>query len=411
MSEKSFDPITSKFYIRSIFNLPIFSLTLLFLLTGISFTIRAQEEQPPKKDQKAVNISSHILREQRTLWIYTPRDYNTSNEKYPVMYLLDPDQNFAYVTELERFLSDRYRMPQMIVVGIVNNDRKKDFTPIHSLIFDGKIDSSLATTGGGKDFLSFVKTELIPYIDTNYRTQDYRILSGHSLGGLFALYAKKEEPTLFHSEILISPAIYGRNIEILSTLSEFFKKYSNISGYMSLSLGDEPGGRLAVDSIVSQLKQYAPTSFKWQYNTYPNEDHFSVGYKSMYDGLRFIYKDWFLNPLDTSEVKSYQDIHRHFQNLSKLYGYQIKPSEDFLNDAGYQRLGSEHTDQAIEIFTQNVRSHPNSSNAYDSLAEAYFTKGNYKMALENYKKSVSLNQDNENGKTMIKKITDQLALK
>lgn len=375
------------------------------LLINLSAYALAQSDELPKRDQKMVIMTSKILNEKRTLWIYTPSNYEGSNEKYPVLYLLDPDQNFAYVTELERFLSDRYRIPQLIIIGIVNKDRIKDFTPIHSLIFNDKIDNSLASTGGGGNFLNFVKDELIPYVDKNYRTQAYRILSGHSLGGLFAVYCKEEAPDLFQSEIVISPAIYGGNTEILNRFPDFLKNHPKLSGVMSVSLGDEPGGKITIDSLISHLKRFAPKTFNWQYNSYPNEDHFSVGYKSMYDGLRFIYKDWFINPRDTTSVQSYQNIEKHFQKLSVQFGYEIQPGEDFMNEAGYQRLNQGNIDQAIEIFTQNTKNNPASSNAHDSLGEAYFLKENNKAALDHYKKSVFLNPKNENGIKMIKRLT------
>ncbi|PSK93140.1 alpha/beta hydrolase-fold protein [Taibaiella chishuiensis] len=367
---------------------------------------RAQDDLPHREQEQKV-IHSTVLKEQRSLWIYTPANYTASGEKYPVLYLLDPDQNFAYVTELERFLSDRYRIPQLIIVGIVNNDRKKDFTPVHSLLFEGKTDSSLATTGGGKNFLNFIKDELIPYIDTNYRTQPYRILSGHSLGGLFTIYCKIAAPKLFQSQIVISPAIYGGNMVILGQFSRFLEEHSRLQGYLSLSLGNEPGGKLAADSIAVELKRSAPASFKWQYNSYLNEDHFSVGYKSMYDGLRFIFADWFIGPQGVGSVRSYQDIAAHFSRLSLQYGYPIQPSEDFMNECGYQLLHKGHVDQAIEIFARNVKNHPGSSNAYDSLGEAYYLKGEMSHALESYQKSLQLNPQNRNGAFMISKIMDQ----
>lgn len=337
--------------------------------------VYGQGDDLPIRDQTKIILQSKILNEKRVLWIYTPTSYSTSNEKYPVLYLLDPDLNFAYVTELEKFLSDRYRIPQLIIVGIVNTDRVRDFTPIHSLIFNGKVDSSLLNTGGGNNFLAFVKDEVIPYVEKNYRTEPYRILEGHSLGGLFAIYCKESTPELFQSEIVISPAIYGGNLQILSQFATFMYQHPKLSGYMPVSIGDEPGGKLAVDSLIRQLKTSAPASFKWQFTAYPSEDHFSVGYKSMYDGLRFIYSDWFINPQDTNAVKSYKDIEQHFAFLSKQYGYKIMPGEDFINDCGYQRLNGGHIEQAIEIFRENIKNHPNSSNVYDSMGEAYMKNG------------------------------------
>ncbi len=58
----------------------------------------------------------------------------------------------------------------------------------------------------------------------------------------------------------------------------------------------------------------------------------------------------------------------------------IQPAEDFMNECGYQRLNGGHIDQAIEIFVQNVKNHPGSSNAYDSLGEAYYLKNDLKNA-------------------------------
>ncbi|QNK61207.1 tetratricopeptide repeat protein [Pedobacter sp. PAMC26386] len=75
-----------------------------------------------------------------------------------------------------------------------------------------------------------------------------------------------------------------------------------------------------------------------------------------------------------------------------------------MNDCGYQRLSCGDTDQAIEIFRQNAKNHPGSSNAYDSLGEAFLKKGNKALALENYKKSVELNPNNERGKEILQKI-------
>ena len=124
----------------------------------------------------------------------------------------------------------------------------------------------------------------------------------------------------------------------------------------------------------------------------------------MYDGLRFIYSDWFMNPQDTNAVKSYKDIEQHFAFLSKQYGYKITPGEDFMNDCGYQRLNGGHIEQAIEIFRENINNHPNSSNVYDSMGEAYMKSEEQELAIKNYEKSLLLNPRNDNAKEMLKKL-------
>ena len=61
--------------------------------------------------------------------------------------------------------------------------------------------------GGIAHFIQFMKNELIPYIETHYRTDPYRIFSGHSLGGLCVLYAFIHEPELFNAYIGISSSV------------------------------------------------------------------------------------------------------------------------------------------------------------------------------------------------------------
>jgi len=110
----------------------------------------------------------------------------------------------------------------MIVVAIVNVDRGRDFTPIYAKRTDDSPDSNkvVPSEGAGK-FLRYIADEVLPYIDTHYRVQPYRILAGHSLGGLFALYAKETRLNLFPATILTSPAIFGVHDRIINNISPF----------------------------------------------------------------------------------------------------------------------------------------------------------------------------------------------
>lgn len=85
-----------------------------------------------------------------------------------------------------------------------------------------------------------------------------------------------------------------------------------------------------------------------------------------------------------------------------IYRYDV--SEQEINALGYKLLGGDKTDEAIEIFKLNVSEHPKSWNVYDSLGEAYMKRGKNELAIENYRKSLELNPNNENGKDMLKKL-------
>lgn len=66
-------------------------------------------------------------------------------------------------------------------------------------------------------------------------------------------------------------------------------------------------------------------------------------------------------------------------------------TENELNNYGYNLLGNNQADKAIEIFTLNTQKHPTSANCWDSLGEGYAIKGDKKNAIANFKKALSMN--------------------
>ncbi|MGS2763676.1 alpha/beta hydrolase-fold protein [Sinomicrobium sp. M5D2P9] len=370
----------------------------------LPFVTYSQLDSIPVNNDKAFLIHSKELNEPRSIWIHLPADYYSTKKSYPVLYVLDGEGHFKYVSDLVDYLSgyDRNRTPEMIVVAIPNVDRGRDLTPVQ--LFNGKTRQvETSDTDGGYDFLQFIQNELVPYVNTNYRTAPYRILAGHSLAGLFSLYTKVTSPDLFNVTILMSPAIDidSGNTKILDDFQSFLKNHQNLSDRFFISIGNE--NTRAVDAIVKQLRKFAPKSMDWNFKKYEDENHFSVTYKSMFDALKFIYKDWFIDNYATTNM-TYDEIRSHFDKLSEEFGYTIVPGEDFMNNYGYKQLRSNNIDDAIKIFKQNIQNYPGSWNVYDSMGEAYMKKGKRQLAIENYEKSIALNPDNEDGKEMLKKL-------
>jgi CubicO group peptidase (beta-lactamase class C family) len=92
--------------------------------------------------------------------------------------------------------------------------------------------------------------------------------------------------------------------------------------------------------------------------------------------------------------------------------YQTKESETdvleyLLIRKGYEELSLNKFEEAIGIFKMNCIANPNSFNAFDSLAEAFMNKGDKKLAIKNYEKSLQLDPTNENAMDMIKKMKKQ----
>ena len=145
------------------------------------------------------SIHSTILAEDRPYFVYAPP--LTPNSRWPVIIVLDGDAHFHHLTGVTSFLAANGRMPQAYVVAVPNTtDRTHDLTPITR-------DTAFPTAGGADRMLSFLVDELLPEIDRRYATIPYRVLVGHSFGGLFALNAWLSRPEAFQAYVAISPSL------------------------------------------------------------------------------------------------------------------------------------------------------------------------------------------------------------
>ena len=167
---------------------------------------------------KSINIKSAILKETRTINVYLPLNYRKDSLKqYPVIYLLDgsKDEDFIHVSGIVQFGSFSWinMVPESIVVGIGNVDRKRDFTyPSHN-----KLDQKeFPTAGGSQDFIRFLEKELKPFIFASYRTTDASTIIGQSLGGLLATEILLKNPALFTNYIIVSPSLWWDDEKLLT---------------------------------------------------------------------------------------------------------------------------------------------------------------------------------------------------
>jgi len=104
-----------------------------------------------------------------------------------------------------------------------------------------------------------------------------------------------------------------------------------------------------------------------------------------------------------------EELHsKGFDHAAEIYAaFQkqdpgFKLDEEFINEWGYDLMHADHLPEALEIFKLNVTLHPDSANAYDSLGEAYMKAGDKQQAIENYRKSLEKNPENENAKEKLK---------
>jgi predicted alpha/beta superfamily hydrolase len=317
------------------------------------------------------SIYSNILQEERSIKVILPDSYKPgSSEKYEVIYLTDGEWVAELFPFIYRFAKGENYVPPAIIVALPNtyinnaNQRDRDFLPVHV--------ESPAISGGGDKFISFLKDELIPYIDKTYPTNGTNSLYGHSYGGLFAVYTLLSEPELFLTYYATDPPLGWNNDYVIKLASERLDKLPPDKILWIAGINETYKG-MGIDRMDSVLKHKAPQSLHWKVATFPNEKHNSVRLKAMYDGIKFSYSGY-----------SGGAIQFHPMNGIVL---KDKPATIFLidnyPDLRYTLDGSEPDRTSPEADSRIILNGPaqlvlksfSASGKYDLMAKGDFTPG------------------------------------
>ena len=336
------------------------TIALLIYTSGLTYA----QDLPGKRD----SIYSEALKEKRIIQVLLPKEYKSEpNSKYDVAYLLDGEDNITLLAQIQQFAQKEKQVPPLIIVAICNTNRSRDFTPTPL--------KKIPLSGGAANFLSFLKTELVPYINKTYPVNGENILCGHSLGGLFSMYTLLSESQLFSSYILADPSFWYDGdytnklaIQKLGTLSGLKKTL-----YISGREGDMQ--EMGISSLDSVLKLHAPKDLLCKVVAYENENHGSVKLKSMYDGLRLVYAGYkrkdepiSYRPMNGIVLKGKPYVVQNFSSL---------PDIRFTTD------GSIPIPTSAKMERENMFSGPvqlniksfNRKAAYDKLAKGKFILG------------------------------------
>jgi len=369
--------------------------TLLLLVISLSSTsiLSAQREYDLVQTTE-VMIESSILDEMRFASIYLPPNYEKGSQKYPVLYLLDGRTHLHHASGAVSFLSNMGIIPQMIVVAVHNVDRNRDFSPVH--------DERIPTSGGADKFLSYLSSELSPYMKDNYRVSDFSILMGHSFGGTFVSYTLLTKPKLFDAYIAISPYNHYADNYIVEEAKIKLKSEYKGQKYFYMTVGDEPDYFSALDEFSSLIKEKSGDAIDFKYEKMESENHGTIPYLSLFNGLKFVFSDWQLTRDKLGEGLDAVDA--HYKRVSSKYGMKINAPENIINLLGYNYLQNGDIEMAIEVFIENVKRYSKSPNVYDSLGEAYENDNQLELAEKNYKKAFELGTKQSNVNTPIYKI-------
>ena len=182
--------------------------TLLFLLIICICIDLYSQEHSFSKQVSTFEIDAPQLGGKKKIWMYLPKGYIKSKQKYPVIYMHDAqnlfDKKTSYAGEWAVDETLDSINAQIIVVGIAHGNEKRleELTPfVHSKHGGGKADL----------YLDFIVQTLKPHIDIKYRTKKSAkntCIFGSSLGGLASMYAVLKYPATFGKAGLFSPSFW-----------------------------------------------------------------------------------------------------------------------------------------------------------------------------------------------------------
>ena len=262
---------------------------------ALAQSARSAETDDPFVIGERQEIFSEILDETRQLIVGVPGDYDSNQEAYPVLYLLDGNSHFHHTTATADYLARNGRIPRTIVVAIPNTDRTRDLTPsAHS----PEAAESFPTHGGADTFLRFISDELMPWMGEHYRTRSHATLIGHSFGGLFALHALVSRPDVFDAYVAISPSLQWDEQRLVKQADTMFARTPELTADLYMTVGNEGGTLLGgVRKFSGVLDEHAPRGFRWAFQLMEEETHGSVPLRSTQQGLEAVLAGWYLHDI------------------------------------------------------------------------------------------------------------------
>ncbi|HWJ12913.1 MAG TPA: alpha/beta hydrolase-fold protein [Gemmatimonadaceae bacterium] len=340
----------------------------------IAVAVLALTTSPPG-ETRVVRIPSKILGEERVVHVSLPLNYGVARRRYETTYLLDGHvRQFFDITvaaagyDVVADLQHDYATPPQIVVGVDQIDRGADLGRNQEL------------------FTRFLVEELIPYIDREFRTNRYRTLIGHSLGGRFALMTFCRAPGVFPAVIAISAAGGDSTSAdaVTRCLSTAFNAPGTALRQLVLSAGDqEPRVIQGMERLRDFLRANAPPHWRWTTIEGAGLGHTDTPMATIPPGIRFIHdKSVWEMPRGLADSVQFgrvadpeRAVDAFYSNLSARVGVPMTPSLKWMlapTRVLIQRGDSAGAERAIR---QLIAAYPEDLEAYGMASDLALRRG------------------------------------
>jgi len=367
---------------------------LIAIASGFAHKATAQSVSLVKILQsRQYTLHSTALGRDMIVKVRFPDDYEKSDKKYPVLYLLDGDPFFAAATDIVHYLEWGNLMPQVIIVspayGFVHlaENGGTDFrTQDFSLVPNDAVKEAHP-----ERFYHFLTDELIPFADKKFRTDPGdRCLWGFSASGSMGLFTLFQDGQPFNRIILLE----GNYQPVVDFEKNYHNTHSDLPVKLFIGYGiQSPECRQVIDSL--QKRSYKKlTLYSVQLKNVPHlsipGEGFTLGLKTVYNKLLpfEILLPIYAEKGIAATVEKYQSM----VNGPEKDNYNWDRSQ--LDQLGWAITERGNTDDAINIAKMNALMHPDDDEVYCTLGWAYQNKGDKQTSLDYFEKALKLNPKN-----------------
>lgn len=311
-------------------------------------------------------LQSEALGQEREVLVSLPYGYDQNADlSYPVLYVLNGDVEVRLMQAVAtmEMLDAVGRAPQMIVIGLDNQGRFREYGPV-----DGDGNPRVETV---QEFQQYLIDEVAPWVEANYRAASFRVLMGASNGGLFATYTWLTKPGAFDAYIAASPSI-GWGTEFMTNLLDSAFGSGRVFDervYFNYATDDLESIVLnGTPPFLERLTDIAPGELRL--TTEVIEDGGHVPYISVHNGLAAVFSDW---PYPETRLRAdgLAGLREHTSRLSEAYGFPVRATSRLLMDLGTEYLREGLSDSALGVYTLYNEQYPESVIGYYLIGETY----------------------------------------
>ncbi|SDE03040.1 alpha/beta hydrolase [Kordiimonas lacus] len=269
-------------------------------LVCLLLAVPSQAEQTVQHDPVVIghgfDLQTKVLGQTRRINVYLPPSYEGGDKAYPVLYMPDGGvrEDFIHIAGIASLAADYRKIREFILVGVENIDRYHDLLPPSAteIEFD-----RLKTAGGSDAFRTFLKDELIPYVNDHYRTTSERALMGESAAGLFVLETFLKDPALFSGYVAVSPSLWWDDQALAKEAPALIRANPAPKGtHLFLTIGNEgqfgaegAAMREGTDMLAEALRAANPKGLNWTYAPMEQESHGTIFHPAALKAIRRIF--------------------------------------------------------------------------------------------------------------------------